>query len=71
MIKTRHFHCRGPGVQSLLGELRSRKLRSVAKKKKKKVKELLKLSNKKINHTAKKWAKDVNRYFTTEDTQIA
>ena len=36
VVRTLHFHCRGPGVQSLVGELRSRKLRVADKKKKKK-----------------------------------
>ena len=34
VVGTRHFHGRGPGVQSLLGEPGSLKLRGLAKKKK-------------------------------------
>ena len=35
------------------------------------IKKLLKLSNKKMNNLIKKQAKDLNRYLTTEDTQMA
>ena len=38
MVRTLSFQCRGPGVQSLVGELRSHKPLLVAKKKKKKLK---------------------------------
>ena len=37
-VKTSRFHHRGPGVQSLVRELRSHKPHSVAKKKKKRLK---------------------------------
>ena len=35
VVRTQGFHCHGPRVQSLVGELRSHKLCSAAKKKKK------------------------------------
>ena len=35
VVRTPRFHCRGTQVQSLAGELRSRKPRSTAKKKEK------------------------------------
>ena len=37
VVKTPHFHCRGPGVQSPVGKLRSHMSRGVAKKKPTKV----------------------------------
>ena len=36
MVRTRHIHCCGLGVQSLVGELRSHTPHGAAKKKKKK-----------------------------------
>ena len=32
VVRTPHFHCQGPGVQALVGELRSHKLHGEAKK---------------------------------------
>ena len=37
MVRILHFHCRGPGVQPLLGELRSHKPRGAAKNKNKNI----------------------------------
>ena len=39
VVRSLHFHCQEPGIQSLVRELRSHKWHSTGKKKKKKEKE--------------------------------
>ena len=46
VVRTRSFLCCGPGVQSLVGELRSHKLHGTAKKKKVGIPKNLRIKNK-------------------------